>query len=227
MAAHIALSYSRLSNFEQCPKQFHAKYIGKTYPDDSGNYAFIKGKKKHDQLDNYVKYKTGKINVSMPYDGDVLDACSIVDNLYDKGFQLTSELQLAVDKKFKQCEWFSKATMYRAIIDLLALKDDLAIAVDWKTGKKRPYEASETGQLHLTAAMVFSIWPQVQTIVAPYFFIEHKAKEQVIFQRSMMDTGLVRPFYTAFTTVNEEKEFGPKKNEYCGFCMIKKDCELW
>lgn len=223
----IALSYSRLSNYEQCAAQFAAKYVTKTYPDDSNNPFFIKGKKKHDQLDNYVRYATGKTNVAMAYDGDVESACTIVDSLIASGFTLDSELKLAVNMSFKQCNWFAKDTMYRSIVDILGFKDDIAIAGDWKTGKVRAYESKPTGQLHLTASMIFSIYPHVETVVAPYFFIEHKSKSECIFKRKDMDSGLAKPFFTAYNQVNSDKEFLPTKNEYCGFCKIKDKCKLW
>ena len=223
----IALSYSRLSTYEQCPMKFNSQFLKKDYPDDSKNIHFIKGEKKHKQLQNYVQCKNDPTMVKMMYDGDVAAATKIVDALVDAGFSLQAELKLAVDNNFKPCDWFAKNTMYRAIIDVLGLRNEIAMAGDWKTGKYREYDAKSTGQLHLTSAVILAHCPSVEEVRTAYFFIEQKQTLQRKFSRDMMDNGLTKPFYEAFETVNADKEFAPKKNEYCGFCMIKSKCPLF
>ncbi len=225
--SHIALSYSRLSTYEQCPAKFKSQYIDKDYPDEGDNFHFIKGKKKHTQLENYIKCKNDPTMVSMMYDGDVLDAIPIVDRIINSGFEITAEHQLAVDKQFVPITWFSKMTMYRSICDFIAVKATKAIVGDWKTGKFRDYDGSKTGQLHLAASVVFAHKPEVEEIRTAYFFIEHKQTVQRQFTREMYENGLLTPFYDSFVAVNEDKEFTPVKNQYCNWCLRKEICELW
>jgi hypothetical protein len=223
--SHIALSYSRLSTYEQCPEKFKSQYLDKDYPDEGENFHFIKGSKKHGQLDNYIKCKNDPTMINMMYDGDVLSAVPIVDSLLKAGFEIVSEQQLAVDLKFMPITWFSKETMYRAICDFVAVRFDEAIVGDWKTGKFRDYDGSKTGQLHLAAAIVFAHHPNVETIKTSYFFIEHKQTIIRQFTREMYVDGLLIPFYTSFKRVNEDKKFAPKRNQYCNWCLRNKKNE--
>lgn len=220
-APHIALSYSRLSTYEQCPHKFYSQYIAKNYPDDGGNIHFIKGKKKHTQLENYIKCKNDPTMMPMKYDGDVLEATKIVDNLRLAGFELTAEQQLSVSLKWTPLSWFDKATMYRAICDFIAVRDIEAVLGDWKTGKYRDYDGKDTGQLHLAAAVVFAHKPEIQKIKTAYFYIEQKQTVIRQFTREMFNENLRTPFNEAFKTVNEDAGFDAKRNQYCNWCLIK------
>jgi hypothetical protein len=50
--------------FRECPYKFKEQFITKTYPDESNNPAFAKGKEVHSQLENYVKAKKKGVNKS-------------------------------------------------------------------------------------------------------------------------------------------------------------------
>ena len=221
MSKHIALSYSRLSTYELCPKKFKASYIDKNYPDESGKACFVKGKKKHSQLENYINFKVDPTIIPVRYDGDVKAASSMVDKLINNGYSISAEHQLAVDLDFNEASWFDKSVMYRAICDFIAIRGDEATIGDWKTGKFRDYDGSKTGQLHLSAAIVFSLYPNINTITAAYFFIEHK---QTVMRRFTRDMDLRTPFLESFDTVNNDKTFEPVRNSYCHWCLIKDDC---
>lgn len=226
-AKHIALSYSRHSTYEQCPAKFHAQYIAKDYPQDNDNPHFVKGKKKHSQLENYIKCKNDPTMINMRYDGDVQRATSIVDGMINAGYHVTAETQFAVDKDFKPVSWFDKTVMYRSIADVIAKRDNQMILGDWKTGKVRDYDGKDTGQLHLSAAIGFAHFPEVDEITTPYFFIEHKQTIVRKFTREMYETTLTVPFYDLFDQVNSDTEFAPTKNQYCNWCELKHSCPAW
>ena len=221
---HIALSYSRLSTYEKCPFKFQSQYILKDYPDEGDNIHFKKGKKKHSQLENYIKCMNDPTMVKMMYDGDVIDATEIVDRLISAGFKITAEHQLAVADGFTPCTWFDRLTTFRAICDFIAERKDEAILGDWKTGKFRDYDGSKTGQLHLAAAIVFATLPHINTITTAYFYIEHKQQVLRKFTREMFENDLTIPFENAFTEVNQDSEFKATKNQYCNWCLIKDRC---
>lgn len=226
-AKHIALSYSRLSTYEQCPLKFFRQYIEKSYPDEGENFHFIKGKKKHTQLENYIKCKNDPTMINMMYDGDVLNNISKVDDLLNNGFNVTAEHQLAVDIDFKPTSWFDHTVVYRAICDMIATRDADGVVGDWKTGKFRDYDGSKTGQLHLSSAVVFAHYPQIEKITTAYIYIEHDQSVVRRFTRDMYNSGLIDPFMKAFETVNNDKEWLPTRNQYCNWCLVKEDCPIF
>jgi len=222
MSKTIALSYSRLSTYETCPLKFKSQYIDKSYPDDSDNYFFKKGKRKHDQLDNYAKSLKNALVNTIQYDEDVEKCIPLIDDIFSSFDNVSTELQLAVDGKFRPTGWFSKNVMYRAIVDLEATKKDEALVIDWKTGKFRDYDESPTGQLHLTAAIELSKNPDLKSVTTAYIFIEQMQTIRKTFLRENLED-LIAPFLEAWHKVNTEKEWAPKQNEYCKYCLLGPD----
>ena len=157
----------------------------------------------------------------MRYDGDVIKATKVVDNLMAAGFTLTAEQQLSVGLNWQPLSWFDKRTMYRAVCDFIAVKGVEAVLGDWKTGKYRDYDGKDTGQLHLAAAVVFSHMPEIQEIKTAYFYIEQSQTVVRQFTRDMYDASLREPFECAFKTVNEDAGFDPVRNQFCSWCLIK------
>ncbi len=225
----IALSYSRLSNYEQCPRQFQSKYITKTYPDDSDNPYFIRGNKIHKQLDEYVKamaMATETFSNFPDLSPEAANAVGIIESVYSNYTDIWSEQQIAVDENFNEISWFSKAAFYRVIYDLMAINGDKALLLDWKTGKVREYDDKPTGQLHLAAAICMAIKPEVDEVTTAYAFLEHKHTLAKTFYREDLPD-MLEPFQKAYINVNDDKEFKPTVNKYCYFCKIDpSECEF-
>lgn len=217
----IALSYSRLSTYEQCPYKFKRQYIDKDYPDDSDNPAFVRGSQLHKQCDNYIKFMTGKEELQ-PASIEVRNVKPIIDNIVHQYEKVFSEQKLALNSKFSKCDWFSKATIYRSIIDMLAINNETAVIIDFKSGKVRKYDNKPTGQLHLTACFIFALFPKVQQIATSYLFLDHKKTISKIFVRDEYED-LKKTFLDLLVKVNTEKEWPRTKNKYC--CWCKLDCK--
>lgn len=214
----IALSYSRLSVYEQCPFKFKAQYIDKTYPDDSNNPAFIRGNELHKQCDTYIK-ATSSAKRKLLLCEEVKNVLPIIDRVSSQYDKIFSEQKLALNSSLTKCDWFSKATIYRAIIDMLAINKDTALIIDFKSGKVRKYDNKPTGQLHLTACFIFALFPNVQQIATSYLFLDHKKTISKIFNREKYES-LRITFMDMLTKVNTEKEWPKTKNKYCCWCKL-------
>ena len=220
----IALSYSRLSTFEQCPYKFKSQYIDKDYPDDSNNPAFVKGSQIHGQLEDYIVWLNSDQSGEQPVLGSIAqNAKAMIDDLHKASEgNIFPEKQIAVDQNWNKCDWFDKphVVKYRAIIDTLVFLGPILLIIDWKTGKFRAYEASDTSQLRLTAAILFNLYPKVEKIVTSYMFVEHQRTVKLEFTRD--DIGeLMAPFDHAHYVVNSEQDFDFKKNRFCNWCLSK------
>jgi hypothetical protein len=210
----IALSWSRIAVFRECPYKFMEMFIAKSYPDDSNNPAFVKGKEIHSQVDKYIRTQDAK------HLGTIAMASkSLVDTLIYKDGMLYPEMQVAVNDKWQRVGWFSGSIMYRSIYDALWLSDNetKAILIDWKTGKVRPYD-DKRGQLHLSAAILFESYPELEVLKCSYNFLEHGKITETLFKREDHAANKAAWEQEALA-INETKEWLPKKNKYCHFCL--------
>lgn len=229
----IALSYSRLSDYETCPLKFESKYILKDYPDDSDNPAFVKGNAIHKQVEDYINWMNSREGDAPTMGQHTKGFVNMLEQIHKaSGGQMYAEKQIAVDQDWVKCDWFAKPSKvkYRAIIDFMAFMSPSELLLgDIKSGKFRAYEDSPTSQLRLTAAMCFNLFPKIEKITTAYFFVEHTKTVKVTFTRDQLGE-LMKPFDGIHKEVNTAEDFPFKKNRYCnwcdippGKCLVKKD----
>ena len=222
----IALSWSRLSSYLECPLKFKSQYVDKNYPDDSDNPHFVRGKRIHKQMEDYIlSIKEGSRPPSMS--AEAKNGVPMVDKLFKNYEVVVSERQLATDMGWSKCDWFGKPTQvkYRCIVDTMAMRDDERLSIDWKTGKVRPYD-DDHGQLHLSSAMIMSVVPNINKITNSYVFLDHKQSISITINRADVQKELDY-FNKKYEVVNTDKEFKPTKHQYCGYCLIKDRCPLF
>ena len=218
----IALSYSRLNQYELCPCKFKAQYIDKDYPDDSDNPNFVRGSNIHKQGENYILFKKGN-RLEPPQMGvEMMNTVPIIDALFNEYPLVLPEQKLSINTKFNKCDWFDKSTMFRAILDLICIGERKAFLGDFKTGKMRKYDAKPTGQLRLAAMFTFLHHPKIEEVETAYLFVDHKKADRHCFTRDELED-MKKTFRNSFDTVNTDQEFAPKKNSYCDWCMVRPD----
>lgn len=213
----LALSHSKINTFEICPLQFKLQYIDKTYPFDDDNPYFIKGKKLHQQLEDYVVEKLSGEEPTVKMSAAARNAVPIINKLMSQYPDCYPEQKLCVDKNYKRAAWFDNSkAYYRAIIDFLAMSKTEAVVIDHKSGKVRDYDGWG-GQLHLTAFLLFMMFPKLQRVVSAYLYIEHKQTVKVELTRDDLPK-LKKHFEDKYIEINSEEEYKPKRNAYCGYC---------
>jgi len=225
-AGTMALSHSRLSDFNQCPRKFWHKYIGKTpnflIDDKNKSVHLVRGGNVHKALENFViDLKDGK-TPKVSSLSEVEQTKPLIQK-YISMFGLHNvypESQISVNKDWKQVDWFSKASYYRAIFDLIALNSETVLIVDYKTGKFKEYNPGGPGQLELSAAIALSLY-DVPKVMTMYAYVDHKQVITKDFDRSKKNE-LTDHFDAELIKVNEEKNFDPKRNEFCSWCEATK-----
>lgn len=157
-----AWSYSRLNNYETCPKKFFHSSVRKDVV-EAESEAMRYGKMVHKALELRVSK-----NKPMPLNLRYLDKYAKV--LADaKGDKLT-EMQLAIDANFEPCSWFAKETWCRAILDLAVVKAPHAVVFDYKTGKI----SNDFTQLRLAGVLLMLHMPEIQTVDLSYLWTKDK-----------------------------------------------------
>jgi hypothetical protein len=221
----MALSHSRLSDFNQCPKKFWHKYIDKTpnFKEEGTSPHLVRGSNVHKQLENYIiKKAAGEEGIRASTLPEVEVAKPLVDSLFVSYQTVMPEAQISINNDWKQVEWFSKDSYYRAILDVIAIRSDDVFIGDFKTGKFTAYTpASGYGQLELSAAIALNLWPNVKTINNMYIYVDHKKVIKKVYTQDDKPR-LVEWFQKEHAKVNAEENFDPTPNEWCRWCAATK-----
>lgn len=220
----FALSWSRLSDFDQCPRKFKFKYIDKltnfTIQDESVH--LIRGQNVHKALENYALAKNEGKDVKESSLPEVEQTKPLINSFMANFPSVIPEQQISVDKNWKQVEWFSKQSYYRAILDLIAISPRTVVIGDYKTGKFKDYSPDGPGQLELSATIGMNLWPDVEVVDTMYIYVDHKKTIKRSFTPAADRERLTVHFVKKHETVNAEQNWDPKKNQFCHFCPATK-----
>lgn len=223
-AKHIAISWSRWSDFAQCKRKFFLKYIEKAENfKESGEKSvhLIRGEQLHKQLEKYVLHKLdvaqGVVSARPAMSPETESLVPVLDQMLATYPVVLPETQLAVDHAWHRVEWFDGKAAIRAILDLIGMAEaqKYALIWDYKTGKYQPY-AEECGQLHLSAAMVVML-KGLDYVDVSYVFLDSKKNEGIRVTQEQVP-GIVQTFNERLEMVNSEVTWAPTRNEYCGWC---------
>jgi len=208
----FAWSYSKLKNFETCPKRHYHIDIIKEYKD--GGEAMDWGMAVHKTLAQRIK------------DGTALPPLHTSHERWAKwveempGDIVLVEQQMAVDERHDPCEWFGRKAWFRAVADVIKINGPVAVVVDWKTGKI----IEDSAQLALTAAVMFQHYPQLQRIRSCFVWLQDNAKTIATLSREegRQVWDYLSDRVETMKIAHERTEYPPTPNRYCRFCPVKK-----
>ena len=205
-----AWSWSRIECFEQCPRKFELQNIIK-----ASNFKFIenettkRGKRVHKDLENAL--------LGQPLPEDLAHVKPIVDRILAKFPDVQPERKVSWDKDFKPTSYFNTdRTMFRAELDVLAVNGKMAIIYDWKTGKVR----DKPDQLRLYAAVIFILYPEVETVHTAFIFVDHQEIKDAIYHRNQFEKmwSNFEERADLILAAHEEGRWPPRKNYLCNWC---------
>lgn len=201
----FAWSYSKLKNFETCPKRsWHYDHAKDIKEEESEQLQY--GNTVHKVLAEAIEGKA-------PLPKHFSHLQPWVDKVTAGGNKILVEQQLAITKDFGPTEWFGKDAWYRGIGDVIKVAGPVAAAVDWKTGK-----INEDGvQLALMAACVFAHHPEIQKIRTEFVWLKEDATTRADFSRADMPKvwSGVLPRVQALENAVKMVEFPPKPGFLC------------
>lgn len=211
---NFAWSYSKLKNYETCPKRYFHIDIEKSVKEEEGE-SLLYGNAVHKALASAI---SGKEQLPAPF----AKLQKWVDKVVgDKSVpsKILVEQQLAVTQALTSTGWFDADVWYRGIADVLKIMGPVALAIDWKTGK-----ILEDGvQLALMAQCIFAHHPEVQKIRTEFVWLKEDATSRVDFTRADM-VGVwagVLPRVTMLENAAKAVLYPPKPGGLCKrFCPV-------
>jgi len=159
--SNIAWSYSSLSLYQQCPKKYYHLKIAKDFSEPMGEVMLF-GNVIHKIAEEYVTK-----DIPIPEKHKKIEpALASVKALKGEKF---CENKLGLTADLKPCGFFDKKVWWRGIADIIILQDDVALTIDYKTGKKSQY--ADLKQLELVALAIFKHYPQVKKVKGGLLFL--------------------------------------------------------
>lgn len=163
MSRPVAWSYSALSMFETCPRQYYEVRIRKSVKQE--NYANSAGAKKHKEIELYL------INDTPVCSPEIANSIAVVDHFKHMSGRLYTEHQMALDMTHRPVDYKDWNNAWvRAVADALVVDSYKATIADWKFGKPRDGD----DQIKLSAAVTMSSFPRVDRVEGVYVYFEHK-----------------------------------------------------
>lgn len=170
----FAWSYSRLKNFESCPKRHWHLDIQKDIKEEEGE-ALLWGNVVHKAL-------ADRVAKSVPLPKAMADYEKWAERILTGGGNILVEQKLAITKDFAATSWFGDTAWYRGIGDVIKIVGPVALIVDYKTGKI----LEDGSQLALMAACVFAHHADVKKVRSEFVWLKEDATTRADFTRDDM-----------------------------------------
>jgi hypothetical protein len=170
----FAWSYSRLKNFETCPKRSWHLDIAKDIKEPEGE-ALLWGNMVHKAL-------ADRVDKGVPLPKPMEHFEKWARRILAGDGTILVEQKLAINKDFGPESFFSDAAWYRGIGDAIKIVGKVALIIDYKTGKI----LEDGSQLALMAACVFAHHPEVQKVRSEFVWLKEDATSRSDFTRDDM-----------------------------------------
>ena len=209
-------SYSSMDLFKQCPHKYYRLRIKKDIkepPSDAIRY----GQEMHKAAEDFIL-----VGTPLAEKFKFLEPMLVTLQNY-KGTKYC-EYKMGLTRALEPCEFFAPDVWWRGIVDYLCVDGELAIMVDYKTGKSSKY--ADTKQLESMSLAVFKHFPQVKKVRAGLMFVIAKdfvkdkyevQNSDKYWQRWLVDTAQLE-------RTLEADVWNPRPNFTCKKWCPVKDC---
>lgn len=220
MAGHVpkkkayAWSYSKLKNFETCPKRHYEIDIAKNYSEEEDTDPTSPlnwGNRVHKELAAACQ------GAALPAEMAMYQHW--VDRVRAGPGKLLVEQKFAINKDFQKTTYFAPDVWYRGIGDIVRIAGPVALVLDWKTGKI----LVDSIQLMLMAQCIFSAYPEIQKVRSEFVWLKDDCTSPEVFtRREVADewTGLIQRV-RLLEAADATQNYPPKPNKLCRqWCLV-------
>lgn len=215
-------SFSRLNNFETCPRKHFEVDIQKNYTEDDKE-AVNRGHQFHDAMAQRLANRTPLPPAFAKYEKW---ASRAEQQAYALGATIEAELKLAITEQLEPCQFFdrSKQPWFRGVIDVLIVAGEFAAIMDWKTGKIN----EDKQQLAMQAQCVFAHYPRVKEVGTMYVWTEHDCTSTDKFRLSDMAQVWINlwPRIQVYEKAHHTHNYPPKPSGLCKRHCPVRSCEF-
>lgn len=213
----LALSYSAVSTYEQCPRKFYECNILKKHP-----YVATPentwGNEVHAALESAVRNR-----VELPRNMQQFQP--IVEAVLRKPGTKYAEVQLAIDWHGNATKYFGHDVWMRGKGDLIVVNNEDGLVIDYKTGKDN-YPDEE--QIDLMAIMSFAKFPQLKRIKGMLMYVVAGSIFPMEYTRDQFE-GILAHWQKKGARIEQSRAMNvwvEKPSGLCGWCPCT-TCPHW
>ena len=212
----FAWSFSALTRYENCPKQYFHISVAKDFKDEDSSFS-ADGKDIHQGL--YNRICKGR---PLPLNYRYLEKTAA--KFVGLPGYTSGELKFAMARDFSPVQYFDSSVFVRVVVDLLNVRGDTALVVDWKTGKPKPGFT----QLELSAAVLSTHLPEIETFKLAYVWLQSKKVSPHTIKKADL-VGVwndLLPRVAKIESALRTTDFPAKPSGLCRYCPVT-SCVHW
>ena len=217
MKSKLTHSYSSIKMYENCPKRYLYQRINKEVV-DTGSNATIYGQRIHKDLENRLLHGQALPQETSKHE----QVCQTLQQLTQHA-TLLAEQQLCLNENLTPTGWYDNDAWLRSILDVLIIKGDKAIVIDWKTGKRRP----DFMQLQLFALQVFKHYSSICEVKTSFVWLKDEAIDTETY--TLNDTSIMwKDILSRIERINQScktNNFPARPSGLCRWCPAQNICE--
>jgi hypothetical protein len=185
---------------------------------DEGGDASKHGERIHEFLEHRLRE-----NKELPQDMFRYEKLCLSVEKLSTGGELHIEKELVLTENLTPTGWWDADAWLRSKLDVLVIKGDTAVVMDWKTGKRRP----DFFQMELFAAQVFKHFPEVQTCKTTLVWLKEMALDTETYERKQSNElwakalGKISKIYKSL----DHDNWPAKPSGLCRYCPARHDCD--
>jgi CRISPR/Cas system-associated exonuclease Cas4 (RecB family) len=214
-------SYSTYNNFNRCPKRVYLEKVLKVpqpplvIPEGKLEHPMSRGNRIHESAELYI---TDDLELIPELEQFRLNFEAMRRLKSSSEIFIEVEGDWAYTENWEVTNWRSDNAWLRMKADMILVKGDEAILIDYKSGKRYGNEISHMTQAQLYQMCAFIRFPELENIVVEFWYTDVGGITKANFTR---DFGMqfLPIMEKKGREVTEEINFNPKPSSYaCGYC---------
>lgn len=157
-------SYSAYESYSTCPRRYYETRIAKTVSEPTNDQQ-LWGVEVHKALELAISEGRPLPETLTQFQGLLTKLCAFPGESH-------TEHPLAVTNQFTPTPFDAADVWCRGIVDLLLIQKDKAIAIDYKTGRRKV----DSKQLQLMAALVFANFSDIEEVFTGFVWLKENGK---------------------------------------------------
>jgi RecB family exonuclease len=213
----LSHSYSSIKLYENCPLRYFRQRIVKDVVDEGGE-ASKYGERIHAFLETRLKENTLLPQEVAHYES----LCSSVERIASDG-ELFVEKELVLTDNLTPTTWWEADAWLRSKLDILVITGEIAVVMDWKTGKRNP----DFFQMQIFAAQVFKHFPEVTRVKTSLVWLKDMAMDTEVYYRNDVNT-VWAEIMKRIQRINDSLEhdnWPAKPSGLCRYCPARHNCD--
>ena len=211
-----AKSYSQVSLYEKCPRQWKLRYIDRFPVDREKSSAAARGTMIHESVEKFLLGEADEVHP------EIAQWQGWLQELRDEPDGVHAEFQFCLDEEWNPVPWDSEDGHIRGYIDTVYLEIDNneGTVYEYKTGRKYPEHAL---QMELYSTVVLEMFEALEKVTAYPVYFDGKDTDSVPVEFTRDRQGTRKYLWSSrINRIDKDKYYAARPGMYCRWCDFSK-----